>query len=283
MTGPLNVETATYPPVKGTRTTSQTNTVYGAVAARHETTADMVDGFGVGYNFEIVDSAGVCNIIANIVAVRDGADNSGLVQINTLSAGSWKLPIILKKDGGARIGEGVSGATNYTDFAANGSVSFAGTSRIEWTKITAASVTTANGTETGTVTNLQSLDASIYKVGETAGTPFTCIVDFTSVVAFNWVNIVASYGGSATHGVAIQLWNWTGTPAWNTFNNVPHQMLDVATAGIYILGNRDFFVPDDTPYIGTGGDAGKVRVRFAHSPAGVNGHDLMIDVVALYR
>ena len=133
------------------------------------------------------------------------------------------------------------------------------------------------------MTNLQSLDGSFYQVAETAGTPFTCIIDFTSVTAFNWVNVVSSYAGSATHGVALQLWNWTGTPAWNTFNNVPHQMLDVTTAGIYILGNRDFFVPDDTPYIGTGGDAGKVRVRFAHSPAGVNGHDLYVDVVALYR
>ena len=183
----------------------------------------------------------------------------------------------------ALAGHIIGTATTHLKVMPTGSVSFVGSARIEWTKITAASVTTANGTETGTVTNLQSLDGSFYQVAETAGTPFTCIIDFTSVTAFNWVNVVSSYAGSATHGVALQLWNWTGTPAWNTFNNVPHQMLDVATAGIYILGNRDFFVPDDTPYIGTGGDAGKVRVRFAHSPAGVNGHDLMIDVVALYR
>ncbi len=183
----------------------------------------------------------------------------------------------------ALAGHIIGTATTHLKVMPTGSVSFVGSARIEWTKITAASVTTANGTETGTVTNLQSLDGSFYQVAETAGTPFTCIIDFTSVTAFNWVNVVASYDGSATHGVALQLWNWTGTPAWNTFNNVPHQMLDVTTAGIYILGNRDFFVPDDTPYIGTGGDAGKVRVRFAHSPTGVNGHDLYVDVVALYR
>ena len=146
MTGPLNVETATYPPVKGTRTSTATDSVLGAVAARHETTQDMVDGFGVGYNFEIVDSADVRNIIASIEAVRDGADNSGKVNVNTLSAGSWKRPIIMKKAGGVRIGEGVSGTSDYADFAADGELTLAGTARVWRDMVLVPSVVKLPGT-----------------------------------------------------------------------------------------------------------------------------------------
>ena len=152
-----------------------------------------------------------------------------------------------------------------------------------WVKITATTVTTADGTEDGAVADLQvAHDGLFYHVVETAGDPFTTIIDFVSVTAFNWVNIIASYDGSATHSVAVQLYNFAET-RWDTFDSAPHHFLDVTTADAYIIGNHDFFVPSDTAYIGTGGDAGKVRVRFAHSPAGVNGHDLYIDVVALYQ
>ncbi len=57
----------------------------------------------------------------------------------------------------------------------------------------------------------------------------------------------------------------------------------LATAGEYTLQNMSFFLPSDTNYIGTGGDAGDVRVRFRHTSMGNATHDLDIDVVALYQ
>jgi hypothetical protein len=55
------------------------------------------------------------------------------------------------------------------------------------------------------------------------------------------------------------------------------------TAGQEVICNESFFVPSDTNFIGTGGDAGKVRVRFVHPMSGNASHDIYIDVVALYQ
>ena len=50
-----------------------------------------------------------------------------------------------------------------------------------------------------------------------------------------------------------------------------------------VLKNSSFFIPDDSDYIGTGGNDGEVRVRFNHPVTGVGIHDMYIDVVALYQ
>ena len=181
-------------------------------------------------------------------------------------------------------------ATNYTEIESEGSIKQHGTARIKWTKITANNITKGNGTHSGTtgdnagyVADLQvAHDTNFYHIDEAAANPgFELTVEFTSVVAFNWVNIYAIYDGSAAHSINICLYNFS-TTAWDCFDAFSTAQAEVATADEYTLQNHDFLVPDDTNYIGTGGDAGDVRVKFAHEIQGNANHDFDVDVVALY-
>jgi len=157
---------------------------------------------------------------------------------------------------------------------------------LDWTKMTAASVTLAAGASANVVADLRTaFDGLFYAIAEAAATPgINLIVDFTGVTNFNWVQIIAGYAGSGTHSLGIQLYHW-GTASWHTFNGIQTGTHDITTANGNILENYSFFVPVNTPsnpYIGTGGSAGQVRVRFYHTMAGNASHDLYIDVVALY-
>ena len=183
----------------------------------------------------------------------------------------------------------IGGATNKTTIDASGDISQAGTARRNWLKYTAASVTTANGTSADTVSLLQTAhDGNFHHVVETAGTPFTSVVEFTGVTAFNWVQSLAVYDGSSSHGCIIQLYDWVNT-RWDTYGYIEHNaLLDVGTASLYFIENQSFTVPDDVNYVSTtgngpGGVAGVVRVRYAHSAAGVANHDFYVDVCALYQ
>ena len=168
----------------------------------------------------------------------------------------------------------------------NTSVTFVGTARIDWAKYTANSVTvTVGGTDaTSVVANLRTaFDGLFFHLDEVAAAPaIDLIIDFINVTAFNWVQTLDVYKGSATHAVAIQLYNWI-TATWDTFNAAQSGQFDVTTAGGYIVDNHSFFVPSDTNYIGTGGSAGQVRVRYYHTMGGSAAHDLYIDCVALYQ
>jgi hypothetical protein len=185
-------------------------------------------------------------------------------------------------DSGVRLGDATP--TNYTQFDADGDMTQVGTARIDWGKKTANSVTLTNGTSTDTVTDLQTMgDGNFYDVTEATGAPgINLIVDFISITAFNWVQIKGCYEGSDTHAVAVQLYNWN-TTAWDTFDAMQNSYCDTSTSSGYILNSYDFFVPSDTNYIGTGGNAGKVRVRFYHTPSGNASHDMHLDVVALMQ
>jgi hypothetical protein len=174
--------------------------------------------------------------------------------------------------------------TNYTQFSKAGVQTFTGTARIDWTKITADSVTLVTGsTPAGVVADLQTrFDGNYYHIDEVAGVPgMDLIIDFVGVAAFNWVNVAAYYSGSVPHaGVTVQLWNWSSS-AWDNFHFYEHHT-SVGTLADDIT-NADFFVPDDTNYIGTGGNAGQVRARLLHAAGGNAAHDHDIDVVALYQ
>jgi hypothetical protein len=166
------------------------------------------------------------------------------------------------------------GATNYAQLL-SGILSFFGTARIDWRKITAASITENEaGTSVGGVAGLQTAnDGNEYAANEVSGqTPGIDIeVVFTSVTAFNWVQVLARYQGSASHGVTIQLWNGS---AWDTFGFIKDQPADRN------FEEHSFFVPDDSSYINTG----EVKVRFVHEMAATgNAHELFIDICALYQ
>lgn len=156
-----------------------------------------------------------------------------------------------------------------------------GTGHIKWNKHTANSVTLNNGTSSSVVADLQTAnDGNVYAVQEATGSPaIQLIVDFTSVGAFQWVDIRCQYEGSVIHNVDIELYNWTSTN-WDKFNNVNSGFSNSGTSFI----NFSFFVGETyTNYVGTGGSAGQVLVRFNHSVSGNVSHDLYIDVVALYQ
>jgi len=125
--GNLIVSSTTYPVLTGERRSAGTNSALSAITARQTTTGDMVDGFGVGYVFEIKDSAGVDNIITNIVSVRDGADNSGKFKFFVYNAGTPAAPVQIDSSSNTFIGDG--GTTNYTQINATGFQTMAGTAR----------------------------------------------------------------------------------------------------------------------------------------------------------
>lgn len=179
----------------------------------------------------------------------------------------------------------VGDASNYLDIAANGSMSRAGTARMNWTKKTAASVTiTAGGTDASSVVaNLQTEnDGNIFHLDEAAATPgIDFYVEFTSITAFTRAIIRGSYAGAATHAIGILLYDWVAG-AWKHQSVLKTGVYDV-TAQQETIENVAFFLPTDNLWIGTAGNAGKVRLRLVHPMAGNNSHDLYIDMVALYQ
>lgn len=118
-------------------------------------------------------------------------------------------------------------------------------------------------------------DGRIYHLNEVTGVPgIDLIVDFVGIDKFDYVQIISNYDGSATHTVMIQLYDWDGA-AWVDWD---------ANAGIEQAHTQhSFWVPCGVNYVGTGADAGKVRVRFYHPASGNASHDLYIEGVVLYN
>jgi hypothetical protein len=185
----------------------------------------------------------------------------------------------------------IGSASNYTKITSAGIISQAGTARIKWTKITANNITKGNGTHSGTtgdnagyVADIQTAhDANFYHIDEVTSDPgFELTVEFINVTAFNWINVFGCYNGTLNHPVNLTLYNFN-TTTWDCFDAFGPAGCEVSTGGEYTLQNHDFFIPDDTNYIGTGGDAGDVRVKIAHEATGNAAHDLDLGVIALYQ
>ena len=98
---------------------------------------------------------------------------------------------------------------------------------------------------------------------------------FTDVTAFNWVEILAYYDGSATHalGVQLEITPFDGS-AWHEYHHIRHQ-----TSTEQSMENYSFFIPDDSAYI----NSGTVTIRFQHLGSEVTNHEWHIDSVALYQ
>ena len=165
-------------------------------------------------------------------------------------------------------------------------MSFTGNNgKIAWSLFSPNSITLDVGSSTSSITDLQTaFDGNFYHIDEqgSANPAIDLKVDFTNITHFNRINVIAVYKGSQSHSVAIQLYNWTQT-RWDTFDALQHAQEEITTADSYSLENHDFWINNDTEYIGTGPDAGKVRVRFLHPFSGNGAHDLWIDVVKVVR
>lgn len=94
------------------RTNSSTNVAVGTTIIKGTSLGDMTDGFGPAFQFAIQDTAAVENLIADIRAVRDGADNSGKLQFNVTNGGVSATAFSLTATGAAGFGGTVVYPTN---------------------------------------------------------------------------------------------------------------------------------------------------------------------------
>jgi len=168
------------------------------------------------------------------------------------------------------------------DVEHQGDVTFTDDGKIEWTKIQADSVTLNDGTSSDAVADLRTAnDGNTYQVNEAAGTPgIQLIVDFINVDNFNFVRVLGTYDGSATHNVDIEIYNWT-TDAWDKIDCMQSGESNSGAS----FGNHDCFASADTSdYIGVdSSEEGDVRIRFNHPIAGNAAHDLYLNEVSLYQ
>ena len=137
---------------------------------------------------------------------------------------------------------------------------------------TPASVTKVEGgAVTGTVAGVQTmLDGSLYEVVEAAGTPgFDLEFAFSGITKTPTEIVVrVLYEGISTHGVAVELWDYTGTPAYDRVHQFT-AMLDYQV--IYIP------LPSWSNYL----SGGAAKLRIVHFSAGNPAHDVHIDYVAI--
>lgn len=66
--------------IEAIRTTGLTATVGFPITNHHISTGDMIDGFGSGLKFIIEDNSGTDYVVAQVEAVRDSADNEGMLR-----------------------------------------------------------------------------------------------------------------------------------------------------------------------------------------------------------
>ena len=283
-----------------------TNTAYGYDALTSNTSGayNVGVGFQAGYsidsgNFNIFlgrQSGFYQTTLSNLLIIDNQARGSAgsptnsthsiLYGVMAATPASQTLAInaVTSMPQGSTTGDG----TNKTDVSSTGVITMAGTARINWTKITAASITKGTGTHSGTtgdttgfVADLDTAhDGNIYHIDEVAA-GLGVQIHFTGVTAFNWVQCLCNYKGAVSHAVFVQAYNWV-TTTYDSFKIVPCAFYE-AGAGINTIGDCGFFVPDDTAYIGTGANAGKVDIQVLHSTSGNSSHDLDIDCVALYQ
>jgi hypothetical protein len=102
--GQTTISSATFPPLRVERTTTDTNTIRNALVLRATTSGDMVDLFGSSLQFRIQDSAGVDNFIGEIATLRSGADNSGRLVFRTNNAGTDTEKMTILPNGNVGIG-----------------------------------------------------------------------------------------------------------------------------------------------------------------------------------
>jgi hypothetical protein len=129
------------------------------------------------------------------------------------------------------------------------------------TPFTSISITT--GTETGSVANIAAADGSYDIITEVANaTDFYYEVTLTSSPAthVNWTGFLITT--LVTDTANVYAWNW-GASAWDQIGIVRSNANPDIT-------NQNYAWPLDTAHTGTGGNLGKVRVRFTTAIVGTH-------------
>jgi len=102
--------------IEAIRTTGLTDTVSFPIIVHHTSTGDMTDGFGAGLRFYIEDNSGIDRIIARIEAVRDSADNEGMLRFKAGTGGEETfMTIDHSGDVGITVGSIVMAANETVD------------------------------------------------------------------------------------------------------------------------------------------------------------------------
>ena len=97
--GDIHVVGASFPVAVFEGTTAVTAVKVGTAKLKATTSGDMADGFGMVMTFNIEDTSAVDNIIADLGAARDGADNSGSLLLRPYLAGVAVDAMILTSAG----------------------------------------------------------------------------------------------------------------------------------------------------------------------------------------
>jgi hypothetical protein len=147
------IQTSTNPPMRSTRTGSQTNTVLTAAQITHETDGDAAAGFGPALAASITDTGVTNSPIGRIDFVRGTADNSGDIILTPYAAGvAATNALIVKQTGRVGIGTGAPDTLLHV----NGQ-----------TKLRTSSNPPADAVRTGSLTN--AVSAAMRVVHETDG------------------------------------------------------------------------------------------------------------------
>jgi hypothetical protein len=80
------------------RTGATTNLVGSAAVYKYTTSGDMQDGHGAGLLFAIEDDAGINNYIVGMQAIRNGADNTGMLRVIAREGGVERNTADFKHD-----------------------------------------------------------------------------------------------------------------------------------------------------------------------------------------
>ena len=83
--------------------TADTNVARSVHILKHKTTGNMVDGLGINFLFRLEDATSGTNTIAQIKAIRDGADNEGRLSFQAGTGGSEEF-ITARSSGKVGIG-----------------------------------------------------------------------------------------------------------------------------------------------------------------------------------
>ncbi len=115
----INATSSLQYPIKAIRSTTVTDAPRSAIAALHKTSGDMADGFAVNVDWNIQDDTSAETTVARIAGVRDGADNTGRMDLRLNNAGTDTLIATLKASGNVGIGNSNPNATLHVTGTAN--------------------------------------------------------------------------------------------------------------------------------------------------------------------
>lgn len=103
---PMHILGTGFPVGKFTRETTSTSSISSGYLLHSKTSGNMADGFGGGIVFSIQDNISAEENIATLYAIRDGADNSGAMTLNTYLNGTRTEKLRVDSVGDVKINRG---------------------------------------------------------------------------------------------------------------------------------------------------------------------------------